>query len=360
MALLPCIVARVVVIGTLLLARKVAARSHAPAPIAARVHEGLLGWDAGWYESIARLGYGGAGHQSLRFFPLVPLLARGLSEASSLGVGTSLLVVANVSALVGVGALTLLVRRESGDAELARLTAWIFCLAPAAYTYVMGYSEATLLVLTVGTFIALRSRRWWWAAVLGALAGLARPLGLMLCLPALVEGLRGLSATSWAERFRRLLALAGPAVGTGAYLVYVAVRYGGLLTPFRIQVESRHRGLVADPLSTLLHDASLLLHHQHLGIALHLPWVLLSIVLVVVAFRKLPASYGAFAVGVLVVAVTAPNLDSFERYALSAFPLVVAGAALSRSSRVERLVLVSLAASMIGYAMLAFMNIAVP
>ena len=42
-----------------------------------RLHEGLLGWDAGWYEAIAKHGYAGAGSASLRFFPLVPALARG-------------------------------------------------------------------------------------------------------------------------------------------------------------------------------------------------------------------------------------------------------------------------------------------
>ena len=42
------------------------------AAVATRVHEGLLGWDVGWYETIARHGYAGAGHVSLRFFPSCP------------------------------------------------------------------------------------------------------------------------------------------------------------------------------------------------------------------------------------------------------------------------------------------------
>ena len=74
------------------------------------------------------------------------------------------------------------------------------------------------------------------------------------------------------------------------------------------------------------HDASLLVHGHHLGSALHLPWALLAVALVVVALRRWPLSYGAFAAAVLVVALTASNLDGFERYALSAFPLVLAGA----------------------------------
>ena len=56
--------------------------------------------------------------------------------------------------------------------------------------------------------------------------------------------------------------------------------------------------------------------------------------LIVVAFWRLPVSYGAFAFCVVVVALSGSNLDSFERYALSAFPLVMAGATLLRSARV--------------------------
>ena len=86
--------------------------------------------------------------------------------------------------------------------------------------------------------------------------------------------------------------------------------------------------------------------HHHFGTALHVPWVLLVLVLVVVCWRRLPASYAAFATAVVVVALSGTNLDSFERYALSAFPLVVAGASLAADRRVERVVLVLAAAGL--------------
>ena len=58
-ALLPFLLARVVVLGALGLAHFIVDRTHPSTPgVAARVHAGLLGWDAGWFESIAREGYG--------------------------------------------------------------------------------------------------------------------------------------------------------------------------------------------------------------------------------------------------------------------------------------------------------------
>ena len=52
--------------------------------------------------------------------------------------------------------------------------------------------------------------------------------------------------------------------------------------------------------------------------------------MVIVVFRTLPVSYGLYSVAIVGVAASGSNLDSFERYALSAFPLLLAGATLLR------------------------------
>jgi hypothetical protein len=87
---------------------------------------------------------------------------------------------------------------------------------------------------------------------------------------------------------------------------------------------------------------------------------MLAVVLLVICWRRLPASYTIFAAAIMAVAVAGSNLDSFERYALSAFPLTMAAALLLRPPKVERTALVLLGASLAGYALLAFLNIFVP
>ena len=236
-SVVPWAVARVVVGVALAVARQLASGDHVSPAAAARIHEGLLGWDAGWYESIARQGYAGAGHASLRFFPLLPLLARGLSVLPGVGAGAAVVAVANACALAGTAVLAALVRHETGDDRMAGRAAWLVCLAPAAFTFVMGYAEGTLLVLAAGMFLALRTRHWWWAAVLGVAAGLTRPVGALLLVPAAIEAWRGLRSAGRGERVGRLAAMAAPAVGTGAFLGWVGWRYGDALTPLRLQVE---------------------------------------------------------------------------------------------------------------------------
>ncbi len=76
------------------------------------------------------------------------------------------------------------------------------------------------------------------------------------------------------------------------------------------------------------------------------------LVLLVVLFRRLPASYGGYAAALLVVSLSARNLDSFERYAISAFPLVL-GVAIVTAGEVDRAVLVLSAAGLVGYSVLA-------
>ncbi|MHB8328976.1 MAG: glycosyltransferase 87 family protein [Acidimicrobiales bacterium] len=359
-AVLPWLVARVVVLAALAVARQIVSQGHVSGAMASRVHAGLLGWDAGWYEAIARTGYGGAGHQALRFFPLVPLLGRMVAVVPGITAGAGVVVVANISALAGTAVLVALARWEKGDDALARRAAWLVCLAPPAFTFVMGYAEATLLALAAGTMFALRRRRWWWAAGLGAAAALARPIGVLLVVAAVVEAGRRLGGTRWPERVSRGAAVAGPAAGCGAFLGFVWWRYGDPLAPIRIQEEGGLRGHLSDPLRTLGHDARLLVHGQHLGTAIHLPWVILAVVLLVVVVRRWPAGYGALAAAAMAVTLTASNLDGFERYALSTFPLVLAAASLTASTRVERSVLALAAAGLGLGALLAFTNLAVP
>jgi hypothetical protein len=356
------LVARAVVLFSLGLAHATVAtvRPH-DLGAAARVHQGLLAWDAGWYEAIARHGYVAARLQSVRFFPVYPFAARVLGWVPGVGVGPALVLLANLCALAAMAALGVLVRSDLGDAALARRSVWLLALAPAAYSLVLGYADAALLLCAVVTVLAARKSRWWWAAATGLVAGGLRPLGLLLVVPVAVEvwrtrrELRGV-----AHRVAACAALVAPLAGAGAYLGWVGAQFGDAWLPLRIQQQGAHRGRLAAPFTAMWHNATTALHGHHLGSALHIPWVLLCVVLLVVAFARLPAAYGAFAAAVLAVSLTSSNLDSFERYALGAFPLVIAASTLTWRRWVEVVVLLGSGAAMAGYAYLAFVGIVVP
>jgi hypothetical protein len=369
-ALLPFVVARVIVLGALGLAHFIVDRTHPATPgVAARVHEGLLGWDAGWYETIARVGYGPLGKESLRFFPLVPLVTHAVAWLPGVDDGAALLLVSNLAALAATMLLFVLVRRETGEVEVARRSLWFLSLIPAGFVLVMGYAESTLLCLTIACFLALRrgerGPHFALAAAFGFAAALTRPIGILIALAVLVELIRWWPRMERGGRLAGLVAVAAPFAGLLAFGAWSRHVVGNWFTPVRVQLESSHHGGLSDPFVTLVHDTRGVLHH-HVGTALHVPWVVLALVFLIVCWRRLPASYTVYAAAVMAVAVAGSNLDSFERYALSAFPLAMAAALALQGLRaphrepVERAALALLGAGLAGYAVLAFCNISVP
>jgi hypothetical protein len=142
--------------------------------------------------------------------------------------------------------------------------------------------------------------------------------------------------------------------------VWVGAQFGDPWLPFRVQQQSGHRGVITLPVVSMAHNLASVFGGHHLGSALHVPWVILCLGLMVVAFRRLPLSYGCFAAAVLAVSLTSSNLDSFERYALGAFPLVIAASCYTARRGIELTVLVVAAAAMVGYATLVFMGMVVP
>jgi hypothetical protein len=355
------LVARAVVLGALALGRflhdELAPGTDRPGPLG----DGLLGWDAGWYADIAEDGYEALPREAVRFFPLVPLLARALAVPLGGNTGVALVLLANAAALAAGVLLYRLARAETGDRPLAARAAWLLALLPPAFVLVMGYAEAVTLVLVLGTFLLLRQRRWVGAAGLGALAGFSRPFGLLLVLPALVEARQAPAPGARPDHpAARALAVAGPLVGAGAYLAWVGATFGDWLLPFRVQEEAGRRGGFTNPLASLVDSGRHLLDGDMVGTGLHLPWAVGFLVLLVVVFRRWPLSYGVFAAATLAVALSAENLDSLERYGLGAFPLVLALASVTTDGRVERLALTAAAAGLAGYALLAFLGQYVP
>jgi hypothetical protein len=185
------------------------------------------------------------------------------------------------------------------------------------------------------------------------------PIGVLLVLPAAWE-----AGTRWRREgpARRWLSVAGvlsPLVGLAAFMAWAGIWRHNAWGPLTQQTRAGRHGGLSDPFGTLLHDARGAFH-GHVGTALHVPWVIVALVLLVIVWRRLPISYGIFATAVLLAAVSGTNLDSFERYTWSAFPLVIAAGTLTASPRVERVVLVLLGAGLAGYALLAFLNLSVP
>ncbi len=358
-AAVPWVIGRFLVVGALALSRDLFDQVGAP-PRPVALGQGLFAWDAAFYRDIAEHGYRAVGEASLRFFPLVPMLARGLGWIVFGHTAAALLVIANGSALVFGALLHRLALRETGDPGTARRAAWFAALFPAAAVLVLGYAEATAMMLGVVVFLGLRSRRFGWAIGAGFLAGLCRPVGVLLVIPALVEAARGWKTASTRSRVERVGAVVAPAAGAAAYLAWVGAEFGDFWKPVSLQNRATLRGGFQDPVTRTIDAVGDLFGGDRLGSGLHIVWAVFFAALLVVLIRKLPASYSLYGAATLLLGLSAHNLDSFERYCMSTFPFLLALAIVTDRDEVERGAVVLAGAGLVGYSVLAFLGVSGP
>jgi hypothetical protein len=219
------------------------------------------------------------------------------------------------------------------------------------------YTESLFLALAVGAVYAARRDRPAIAGVLAALAAITRVTGVLLIVPiALLHGRR----RGGPDRRLAWLALA-PAALVG-FLAYLAARGYGWLAPLRNQVAHHTAGplvTIADGLAQAGHGIGDLFsgrspYERSLTgpFTLHFDGLVLLVVLaiavaaLIVAFRRLPAAYGAFAALSLLVSVFSETkiqpLEGLDRYALTIFPLwMAAGAWLAQRRALRPAVLLS-------------------
>lgn len=197
------------------------------------VVEPLARWDAVWYLAIANDGYAGADSPRHAFFPLYPLLARGLGELGGGGAGAVLLAAYAVSLAAFFAALVLLYRLTA--LELGRRAAWptllLLCVFPASLYFGAPYSESLFLLCSVGAIYAARTGNWAWAGVAAAGASATRSAGILLLLP-----LAFLYLQQHGRRVRPdVLWLALAPAGLAVYATYLGLAYGDPLSFSHVQ-----------------------------------------------------------------------------------------------------------------------------
>src|SRR5450432_2343058 len=174
----------------------------------------------------------------------------------------------------------------------------------------MGYAEATFMTASLVALLALRSRRWWIAALAGVIAGLTRPVGVLLVVPAVFEVWRVRGAIARKQIAGLVAAVAAPALGALAYLAWAEHLSGDFLYPVRVQQASTSRGGWIDPFRAVWRAGREAADGGHLSAGLHIFTAAALVVLIVVLWRRWPASFTAYAIAVVIVGLSARNLDS--------------------------------------------------
>ena len=315
-------------------------------------------WDAGWFLRIAQHGYDVK--QSSAFFPVYPLLVRGLAFVVRSHLVAGVLI--SLAAAAVTAELLLRIARSRLGERAARDAVLLFALYPIAFVFTAVYSDALFLMFVTASFYA-------------AQRGNSVAAGFAL-LPALVILL-------WRRGWPRLAPLLLLPAALGAYALYLHEHFGDWRAFEHAEQGFWMRKTPAlGPLQGLW-DA---LHAGEQGLAnivRHLPpllgapngydppyrygtWNVVQLLLLVVAiwltwfaWRRLGAALGAYSAATLLIVVSSPTavipLGSLPCFLLANFPLFIALAAIVESlPRLGEVLLVSFgalgAAAAVGFA----------
>jgi hypothetical protein len=313
-------------------------------------------WDAVHHLNLARLGYFQASEGDSVFFPLFPALTRLASLLTGGDYTIAGLVISTLACVAALALLYMLAETYYGTLP-AKWAIVVLAAFPTAVFLVAPYSESLFLSLTLAAFLAARKRRWWLAGVMGFLAGLTRPNGMIISAAFMLLALQ-----EWREDRPRLLGrrsvsmLGGISLPLIGGLAFLAWRSANGFPPIS-QILEEYSGLVmADPLTGLTTAITQWLRVHDLPTTLDVASALGFIALIafmVMRPRWRRAEWITFAAANMLLFLSkrsfvASSLQSMSRYVLVLFPVfIVVGDWLSSRSRWTRLLYTVLSGAML-------------
>ncbi len=294
-------------------------------------------WDGGWYLLIAELGYpralppaGSPPQTVLAFFPMFPLLIRMTSDITGLSSFRAALL---LNLLLGTlsASLVWLLARHLGDRPFADRSTALYAFFPASFVLTMVYSEPLMLALSVFCLYALVRRWWLLAGTAAAIATATRPNAIALCVACAVGSAL---AIFHRREWRSVVAPLCSPLGLLAFSVYLALHTGDPLMWLKAQRSGWGQGFdggwaLVKATGRQLADPGSDLNEVTAGLSL----VFVVVAFVLLARWKPPGVLTAYAAVVIALGYLSPTLSSRPRFALTAFPLILAvGAGISRST----------------------------
>jgi hypothetical protein len=297
-------------------------------------------WDGHAYIVLAQGGYNHI--NDTVYFPLFPGLIKIVSTLIGSHWITAALLISNLAALLayfGVAALAAQIAPAGRERRVARTAVLLFATYPLGFFLVAAYSDGLFAGLAALTLLFSMRRDWRWAAAVGILAGLCRPVAPALILPLAWEALqryRELRAEMPTRQALRQMAPAvpavlGPIIGIGLYACYLWLRFG---SPFTFVLAESHWAhffllpLFSIPVAIVgffgLHAQTTL----QMRVFLDLAPIVAAVILTFAAIRRAPVAFTLYMLCLLFL-VTSEPIDftdlfiSGGRYMIAAAPLFV-------------------------------------
>ena len=298
-------------------------------------------FDTLWYLHIAQHGYDMP--MAVIFYPAYPAAIRGISWLVSPIV--SVLLVSTVAAFFFLWGLIRLAPDElSKHGRLILLL--LIGVWPSSFILFGGYAESLTLALIVWAVVFAREGRWWAATLCAALAGGARPSGVLVVIPLFVLAWRS-------RRLQSAIVIFSPA---GWLSYWLWVRWSGRNSVVEAYRAYQGMTLVA-PWTGLWETVRLIVGHADAVLAFKLAVVVLFAVLSLRRNVRLEDKLFALAVLLQMLMYSGRPLLGAMRYLLLVYPAFIVLASYAERWKARRLGLVVAAMGALNLAWLwAFLN----
>ena len=183
-------------------------------------------WDSGWYASIIQHGYAQtSGQNSVAFFPLFPMLVRiAVGPFSLHWMFVAGVIVTNIALFLALIAIWLYAESYGGR-HLAQRVLFLLAIFPASFFFSVAYSESVFLLVIAWSLLMLRWGRFAEAGAAGFFAALARPPGLYIGIPFVIEAWKQRRST-WPDLPRKLVWILLIPAGLGCFMLYLWWKFG--------------------------------------------------------------------------------------------------------------------------------------
>jgi len=304
--------------------------------------EGLNFWtcaDSIHYLDIAKEGYLSAGEWDrlvqLVFLPGYPLAVRLLNCIVGNYLYSGMLV--SAFSFAGAGCVIYRLLRLDFSHEDAIRTIKYFRIIPGAFFFTAPMSESLFLLLCASCLYCARTKKWLLGCLFGGLASFTRSLGLTLFVPLFFEMIHNIVQKKKSHHVlpQSLALLLVPA----GFLAYCYINYlvsGNPLKFMEYQSENwdQHLGWFFNTAAYQLDMAiSCYETNNHNLLGLWIPNLLssfVSLVLMLMAAKKMRPSYTAWFIAYYLIAIGATWLLSAPRYLIALIPVPLAVSILAR------------------------------
>jgi hypothetical protein len=293
----------------------------------------LTSWDSKWYFEVARRGYPRHVPPHITFFqlearavffPLFPRVVWALNKLLPGGDVSAALLLNLILGLLFVYLVGVMARRLFGNKVASRAMV-LTALFPGSFVLSFAYSEALMLVLIIGCLLLLMDRRWFLAGVLAGLSTASRPNALPIVAScAVAAAIAIVQRREWRALIAPLLA----PVGWVSFQIFLWHQTGERDAWFRIQREAWTEG-TSFGLTAIKDIGSALVH------PLDSPKNVLTLLCVAAMLfglwamwkRPLPVPVTIYTLGILALMLLPKTVTARPRFLFTAFPLLIAVAA---------------------------------